>query len=170
MLTHMEEQGAQARLEVVTEDGLPLGGLLEGRRAAALGRGEAWLAAEPSGLGPLPIAVKQEGASEAGRAVTLSWWGEPGTQLVMRLPRDSVVGWSLPAQLPEGPELVLRVVVPPAGEWSVRLVFRGEAPVQVNLKEWRQGYATRDIEALRRGLPDWVVVEPEACRAVSLAL
>ncbi|WNG53593.1 hypothetical protein F0U59_01385 [Archangium gephyra] len=169
LLTHMEEQGAPARLEVAAEDGLPLGGLLEGRGAEVRETGEAWLAAEPSGLGPLPVTVKQEGRTEGGRAVTLSWRGEPGAQLVVRLPREAVAGWSLPAELPEGPELVLRVVVPPAGEWSARLVLRGDAPVPVSLKEWRAGYVTRDIEALRRRLPDWVVVEPEACRAVSLS-
>ncbi|WP_152622211.1 M28 family peptidase [Archangium violaceum] len=169
LLTHMEEQGAPARLEVAAEDGLPLGGLLEGRGAEVRETGEAWLAAEPSGSGPLPVTVKQEGVTEGGRAVTLSWRGEPGAQLVVRLPREAVAGWSLPTELPEGPELVLRVVVPPAGEWSARFVLRGKAPVPVSLKEWRAGYVTRDIEALRRELPDWVVVEPEACRAVSLS-
>ncbi|WP_395849844.1 M28 family peptidase [Cystobacter fuscus] len=173
ILTHVEHE-EHSELELEAEDGLGLGEDVPGLSARERRSATVRLPAATPDAPPLPLSVEVVDSEAARWTATVRWRGAPGASLTLRLPRESIAGWTLSSgpSTPEGtgPEVAMRVVTPPSGEWTGHLELRGDSPVTLQVRELHPGRATPETTALRRRLPAWVTLEEDFVRVRRLSL
>jgi hypothetical protein len=136
--------------------------------------GDEWeMPAGPTGLPPPRVEVHAGPADAQGtRQVTLRMVPEGATELDLRIPAESLSGWSLSERLPPPDEgtLMAFAFAPPASGWTVTLQLRGSKPVPTKLT-WVHGVSsTPELQALRDALPAWTTTAAHCVRSITLEL